>query len=401
VNFLTAAMQTAFGAFVIVYLVKNRWPPQDAGLALTVSTLCSLITQIPAGACIDSVRDKRYPVLGGIVGVGLAALLLCVTVTKLGVFLALAVQGLASSFIAPGIAAISLALVGQAALSERVGRNARYASIGNGLAAGVMGVAGSYLPATSAFVVAATLTLPALLSLLLIGPGVTADASWGPEAQRAKVGLTRKGVKSLLLDRRLAIFAACIVLFFAASAAIGPGLTGRVTEHRPELATLVVAVTILLPQAIVAAISPWIGRRAETSGRRPMLLLGWGLVPLQGLAFAILAGPYAFVPCYLLNAVSGAVFGVMMTVVAADLTQRTGWFNLALGMLGVAISVGASASTFLGGLALAAFGETVAASGLALAGLCGLLLMWLAMPETHPSKDAPGGRAGTGPGPER
>ena len=63
------------------------------------------------------------------------------------VYLALAVQGLASSLIGPGIAAMSLALVGRAALSERIGRNARFAAIGNGLAAGVMGIAGAYLPA--------------------------------------------------------------------------------------------------------------------------------------------------------------------------------------------------------------------------------------------------------------
>jgi hypothetical protein len=56
----------------------------------------------------------------GTAGVGLAALLLCVTTTRAAVYLALAVQGLASSLIGPGIAAISLALVGQAALSERI-----------------------------------------------------------------------------------------------------------------------------------------------------------------------------------------------------------------------------------------------------------------------------------------
>ena len=389
VNFFTAAVQTAFGAFLTVYLVKNQWPPQAGGLALTVSTLSGLFSQIPAGAYIDSVHDKRRVVLGGIVGVGLAALLLCVTAAKVAVFFALAVQGLASAFIAPGIAAISLALVGRAALSERIGRNARFASIGNGLAAGMMGIAGSYLPAASVFLVAAALTLPALLSLLLISPGVAADAS-----SVEKVQITWKGVKTLLLDRRLAVFAACVVLFFASSAAIGPLIAAQVTTHRPDFATLVVAGTILLPQAIVAAISPWVGRRAEISGRRPMLLLGWGLLPLQGLTYAVLTGPYALVLCYLLSAVSGAVFGVLLAVVAADLTRGTGWFNLTLGALGVAISIGASLSTFFGGLALAAVGDRLAAIGLALVGLFGLLLMWLGMPETQSSGDDAGTKIG-------
>ena len=72
------------------------------------------------------------------------------------------------------------------------------------------------------------------------------------------------------------IFAACVVLFFAASAAIGPGVAAQVTRRQPDIAALVVAAIILLPQAIVASISPWIGRTAEISGRRPLLVVGWG-----------------------------------------------------------------------------------------------------------------------------
>jgi hypothetical protein len=68
---------------------------------------------------------------------------------------------------------------------------------------------------------------------------------------------------------------------------------------------------------------------------------GWGLLPLQCFLYAALPGPYSLVLCNLLNAVGGAKFGVMMTVVAADLTRRTGGFNLVLGgALGVAVSVG-------------------------------------------------------------
>jgi len=161
-NFFVEAVQTSFGAFATVYLVKNDWPPQAIGLALTIATMSSLFSQIPAGAALDSIHDKRQAVLLGIVGVGLAALLLWVTAARPAVYLALALQGLASSLIGPGVAAISLALVGQAALSERIGRNARFASIGNGLAAGTMGVAGSYLPTGSVFLVAAVLVVPAI-----------------------------------------------------------------------------------------------------------------------------------------------------------------------------------------------------------------------------------------------
>jgi MFS family permease len=384
-------VQAGFGSFLTVYLVKNSWPPQAIGFALTIATISSLFSQMPAGAVLDSMRDKRRAILLGIAGVGLAALLLCVTAARPAVLLALVMQGLASSLIGPGIAAISLALVGQAALAERIGRNARFASIGNGMAAVAMGITGAYLPAVSVFLIAAVLAVPALLSLALIGagskPAIVQAGTTNPDGQD-DTRITLRGMKLLLLDRRLSIFAACVVLFFAASAAMGPGVAGQVTRRWPEFATIIVAATILVPQAIIAAISPWIGRRAESSGRRPLLLVAWGLIPIQALLYATLPAVFALVSGNLLNAVSAAIFGVIMTVVAADLTRHTGGFNLTLGALGVAIALGASLSTFCTGISAAILGVRAAAFGLALVGLCGWLLLWTGMPETRSSRPA-------------
>lgn len=96
-----------------------------AGFALTVSTVSSLISQVPAGDFIDSIKGKRQAVCLGAIGVGIASLLLALTPAKPAVYFAQALQGLASSLISPGIAAISLASVGHAAFGERVGRNTR------------------------------------------------------------------------------------------------------------------------------------------------------------------------------------------------------------------------------------------------------------------------------------
>ena len=150
-NFFVAAVQTGFGAFVAVYLTENRWTPAEVGFALTIATVCGLLSQVPAGAFVDRLADKRHAVRTGIIGVGIGALLLALTASEPAVYLAEALQGLGSSLIGPGIAATSMALVGQRAFSERVGRNARFASIGNGLTAGVMGAAGSYLAPVSVF----------------------------------------------------------------------------------------------------------------------------------------------------------------------------------------------------------------------------------------------------------
>ena len=103
---------------------------------------------------------------------------------------------------------------------------------------------------------------------------------------------------------------------------------------------------------------------------------------------------FALVVGSLLNAFSAAIFGVAMTVVAADLTRQTGCFNLTLGALGVAVSLGASLSTFCTGISVALFGNRAAALGLALVGLCGLLLLWTAMPETRSARRVLEGQGG-------
>ena len=106
------------------------------------------------------------------------------------------------------------------------------------------------------------------------------------------------------------------------------------------------------------------------------------MLPVQGILYAAAPTSYALLLCQMLSGVSAAVFGVTMTLVAADLTHENGRFNLTLGALGVAIAIGASISTTLAGVAADAFGDSAAFLGLALAGAAGTLLLWLAMPET-------------------
>src|SRR3984893_17321057 len=74
----------------------------------------------------------------------------------------------ASCVLGPAIAAISLGLVGPLAIGERLGRHARYASLGNGVAAGGMGSPASLLSSRSVFLVTFVLAIPTLLALARI-----------------------------------------------------------------------------------------------------------------------------------------------------------------------------------------------------------------------------------------
>src|SRR5215469_15200994 len=162
-NFFLAAMLTGFGPFLAGSLTNRGWTPANIGFVLTASGLAGLLVQAPAGDLIDRVRSKRELVAIGIAALMLAALMFGLRSDFPSVFAAAVTQGVAGSVLGPGIAAISLGLVGHAALAERLGRNERFASIGSLTAAALMGAVGYLLSTRGIFLLTAALGVPVLL----------------------------------------------------------------------------------------------------------------------------------------------------------------------------------------------------------------------------------------------
>jgi MFS family permease len=376
-NFFVADVQTGFGPFIAVYLTTNKWTQVQIGFVLTLGTVVSLISQIPAGALVDALHNKRVAVGGALIGVITAALLLAIQPTVLPVAVAQTLHAFSSSMLTPAIAAISLHLVGHAALGERLGRNARFASIGNGLAAAVMGATGAWLSSRAVFVLTAALCVPALLSLLAIGRG--------PHARRQTTVplFDWPHLRELFTDRRLIAFSVCVLLFHLSNAAMLPLIAAEITARSGDFANVIIAACIVLPQGVVALCSPWVGRSAASLGRHPMLLLGWSALPLRGLLLALLPGAWLPIAAQAVGGISAATFGVMFPLIAADITRGTSHFNLCMGALGLAIYLGAALSTALGGWIADTASVQIAFTVLSLIGLLGTLVVWLAMPETR------------------
>jgi MFS family permease len=160
-----------------------------------------------------------------------------------------------------------------------------------------------------------------------------------------------------------------------------PLAASSATEKLGNDATLVIGACIVGPQIVVALLSPAVGRAAERFGRRPVLAAGMLALPLRGLALAFAPSAFFLVPIQLLDGVSGAAFGVLVPLVASDLTRGTGRFNLCMGFLGLAMGGGAACSTWAAG-ALADHSAFVAFLALSVAGALGVVLAGL-MPETR------------------
>jgi predicted MFS family arabinose efflux permease len=390
--FFVADVQTGFGPFVAVYLTTQKWTQLDIGLVLSISGLVALAGQVPGGALVDAAKSERFVAGLAIAAIAIAALIYATFPVFAAVLAAATLHAAASCVLGPALAAISLGLVGHAAVAERFGRNARFASIGNGMTAALMGACGHFFSARAVFVITALLLAPALLALRKISAGeIDAERAHGGRPER----LVEKPrththlhvhMPAVLHKRPLLIFAGCILLFHLANAAMLPLMGSALTMRSAEWATVLIAACIVVPQLVVAAISPRVGHQAAQWGRRPLLLIGFAALPIRAVLFATVSDPHLIVLVQVLDGVTAAVLGVMVPLIIADLTRGTGRFNLAQGIVGTMTGIGAAASTSIGGYLTDHFGSSAAFLGLGAVAVVALAAVLVFMPETQPNE---------------
>ncbi len=375
-NLFVANIQTGFGPFIAVYLTTRGWTQAAIGFALSVGTMAAMASQVPAGALVDLIRLKSLAAALSILVFTVSALIFATRPVPLFIYLAEILHGFASCTLGPAIAAMSLMVAGRVTFSLRLGRNVRYASIGNGLGAAMMGACGYYISNRAVFLLAAGLTIPALAALI---PLSRLDV----RAQRfqAQAAGPRQTIGRVLANPALVVFALSAMLFMLANAAMLPLASVVLTKRAGGVANLLIAACVVLPQVIVALLSPAIGALAEARGRRTALLLGFVMLPLRGLLFALVTSPALIVLVQSLDGIAGASFGIMVPLIAADVAGRSGHFNLTLGVVGFAIGIGSTVGTTLAGLVADRFGDQVAFAGLAAIGVAATMLVSLAMPE--------------------
>src|SRR5580700_3028093 len=385
--FLLADVQTGFGPFVAVYLTTQKWTQVEIGSVLSIGSVVALLGQMPGGAIIDAAKSERLVAGLAIATIGCSALAYAVWPIFPVIAVAATLHAAASCVLGPAIAAISLGLVGPLAIGERLGRNARFASLGNGVAAAVMGTCGYLLSSRSVFLVTFMLAIPTLLSLSRIREDEVDAASCHGEVARPEPDSKSTSVLTLVRQRPLLIFAVSMLLLQLANAAMLPLMAGVVTTRSSQWAPVLIAACIIVPQAIVALMSPSVGRKAQAWGRRPLMLMAFAALAIRGVLFATVSDPYLLVAVQVFDGITAAVFSVMIPLIVADVAFGSGHFNLAQGIVGTATGIGASLSTVLAGYVSDKFGSSVAFIGLAAVAAIGFAVIASVMPETRRNAD--------------
>lgn len=139
---------------------------------------------------------------------------------------------------------------------------------------------------------------------------------------------------------------------------------------------------VVTTQLVITALASWAGRKAGVWGRKPLLLIAFGVLPVRAVLYTLTGNTVALVAIQILDGVAAGLFGVVSVLVIADLTRGSGRFNLTLGAIATAVGVGASLSQVIAGSIVHSFGFDAGFLFLAAAAVS-FAILFLFMPETR------------------
>jgi MFS family permease len=199
-------------------------------------------------------------------------------------------------------------------------------------------------------------------------------------------------MQTLLGDRVLLLFMVCAFLFHFANAAMLPQLGEMLSGGSRASAAPFMSACIVVTQVVIMLSASSIGRFANRIGRKPLLLLGFGVLPFRALLYTLTHNKGGLIAIQLLDGVANAIFGVVSVLVVADRTRGTGRFNLAQGGLATAVGLGAALSTSFGGKIIQHFSYSVSFLSLGAVAIFAVLVLLFGIPETLRQDDAAGSK---------
>ena len=391
-NFFLADVRDGLGPYLAIYLVSVRgpvhgWNEASAGVVMTIAGIAGLIANAPAGALIDRVHAKRAVLVAAAVAVTLASASLPFVEGFWAVAAGQSLAAVAASVFAPGIAAISLGIVGPKAFTARIGRNEAFNHAGNAVSAALAGLlAWKFGPVVVFWLMAglAALSIGATLSLdpqridHAMARGCSDDDEEADDAcDPPSLWQTLKGAPTL------AWFAAAGFLFHLSNAAMLPSVGQLLArEVGGDKATSLTSACIVGAQLVMVPVAMIVGRKADDWGHRPIMLVAFAVLAARGLLYTVSDAPGWLLAIQLLDGVGAGILGALGPVIVAAIMRGSGRFNVAQGAVTTIQGIGGALSTSLAGVMIVGAGYHAAFWLLAVIAGGGLVLYRLVMPET-------------------
>ena len=385
-NFLLADVRGALGPFLNVFLVTQRhWSQTETGLVTMIGGLVGLAAQTPIGAAIDETRAKRGAILLALAVLAIGAIIIFALPSFWPVLIANGLMAVVGDVFGPAVAALTLGLYLRKQLARRMGRNSAFDHAGNVAIAIVAGAVGYAFSQRAVFLLVPVFAVLAGIAVLLI-PYKAIDLDRARDLDSEAAGNEHSaapaGFSILLKTRPLVIFGLCVMLFHFANAPLLPLVGQKLAAAHPQEATAMMSACIVAAQLVMLPIAVLVGRTADSWGRKPLFLAGFGILPIRAVLYTFSNNSVWLIGVQLLDGVGAGVFGALSPLVIADIMRGTGRYNLALGAIATVQGIGASMSGLVAGVIVDHFGYSPAFLALAAAAALALTVFALGMPET-------------------
>lgn len=348
INFTLADVRDGIGPFLGIYLLSSQhWNLKDIGIVTSVATFAGVLIQTPAGAFVDRFKNKKIIIAIASLLIGVGTLLILIKPGFPVVVASQIVVGVAATFIAPSIAAMTLGLVGYKKLEARTGRNEMFNHSGNVTSALISGLIGYYLGLKGIFIFTLLLSFASVFFLRFIdNEEIDYQLSRGSISKEKPVSFNSSG--AIISNPLFIIFTTCCVLYHFANAAMLPLAGQYIVSANKVDASVYMSACIVIAQLVMVPTAAWSSKKS-TGGRKWLMLICFAALPVRGILYTLSPNPYFITSVQILDGISAGIFGVVSILIVADLTKGSGHFNLANGILITATGLGASLSNAAGG----------------------------------------------------
>jgi MFS family permease len=381
-NFLLADVRAALGPFLNVFLVtQQHWSQTQVGVVTTTSGLLGLTLQTPVGAAIDGTRAKRGAIVVALAVLGVGAIIIFVLPTFWPVLIANSMIAVVGDVFGPTVAALTLGLYARNQLARRMGRNSAYDHAGNVGIAIIAGAVGYVFSQRAVFLLVPVFAVLSAFAVLSIPPdAIDYDRARDSETKSDQRNVA--GYSVLFKTRSLVVFGLCVMLFHFANAPLLPLVGQKLATAFPQTATAMMSSCIIAAQLVMLPMALLVGRKADNWGRKPLFLLGFGILPIRAALYPLSDNSFWLIGVQLLDGIGAGIYGALTPLVVADIMRGTGRYNLALGAMATMQGIGASLSGLASGVIVDHFGYSAGFLTLGAAALVAFIVFAIAMPET-------------------
>jgi len=429
VSFCLGELGDGLNIFQGIYLVGLGWNEGAIGIALSLMGFTALIVQTYAGDIIDKTYIDRRALMtvAAFFTAGSAMAIMFVregNTDHMLMYTTKIIEGIASSFINPCLAALTLASFGPKMFDSAMANNILWGHIGSAVSAILAGSAAYvfYPNIKYCFFVIGGAALSAIFFVQLLPEG-------DPSVGRGFHGPTKlsddddesvtdnhnndevvqiSGSKaddqiaasylSVFSERRTLILCVTGFFFHFANANVllvlgelmgtednDDDYDDNDDEKANRAAIPLIAGAILLAQGTMSATTVIGGRLTENGvGRKTLFLVGLITLPIR-CALIIHwrdAGSAYLLSTQVLDGIGGGFFSLIHPYLVADITFGSGRFNVIMGLTASCFGLGSTMSNFVGQMVVENLGHVTSLSGSLVLSIVPIVIFSLFMPET-------------------